>query len=46
MSFTSLLLPRYEDMVSNIALPALLGEMAVHAVARDQRRQGAAIGDF
>jgi hypothetical protein len=28
MSFTGLLLPRYEDMVSNIAFPALLGEMA------------------
>jgi hypothetical protein len=28
MSFTGLLLPQYEDMVSNIALPALLGEMA------------------
>ncbi len=29
MSFTGLLLPQYEDMVSNIAFPALLGEMAV-----------------
>ena len=28
MSFTGLLLPQYEDMVSNIAFPALLGEMA------------------
>jgi hypothetical protein len=28
MSFTGLLLPLYEDMVSNIAFPALLGEMA------------------
>jgi hypothetical protein len=28
MSFTGLVLPRYEDMVSNIAFPALLGEMA------------------
>lgn len=27
MSFTGLLLPQYEDMVSNIAFPALLGEM-------------------
>ncbi len=29
MSFTGLLLPRYEDRVSNIAFPALLGEMAI-----------------
>jgi hypothetical protein len=29
MSFTGLLLPQYEDMVSNIAFPALLGEMAI-----------------
>jgi hypothetical protein len=28
ISFTGLLLPRYEDMVSNFAFPALLGEMA------------------
>ena len=28
MSFTGLLLPQYEDLVSNIAFPALLGEMA------------------
>ena len=28
ISFTGLLLPRYEDMVSNLAFPALLGEMA------------------
>ena len=28
MSFTGLLLPRYEETVSNIAFPALLGEMA------------------
>ncbi|HXM71375.1 MAG TPA: DUF4386 domain-containing protein [Thermoanaerobaculia bacterium] len=28
MSFTGLLLPQYEDMVGNIAFPALLGEMA------------------
>jgi uncharacterized protein DUF4386 len=28
MSFTGLLLPRYEEMVSNIAFPALLGETA------------------
>ena len=28
MSFTGLLLPRYEDVVSNVAFPALLGEMA------------------
>ena len=28
MSFTGLLLPRYEELVSNIAFPALLGEMA------------------
>ncbi len=27
MSFTGLLLPQYEDMVSNLAFPALLGEM-------------------
>jgi hypothetical protein len=27
MSFTGLLLPQYENMVSNIAFPALLGEM-------------------
>jgi hypothetical protein len=29
MSFTGLLLPQYEEMVSNIAFPALLGEMAL-----------------
>jgi hypothetical protein len=29
MSFTSLLSPQYEDMVSNIAFPALLGEVAI-----------------
>src|ERR1700736_3165756 len=29
MSFTGLLLPQYEDMVSNIAFPAQLGEMAI-----------------
>ena len=29
ISFTGLLLPQYEDMVSNIAFPALLGEMAI-----------------
>ena len=29
MSFTGLLLPQYEDMVSNIAFPALLGEMVL-----------------
>ena len=28
ISFTGLLLPQYEDMVSNIAFPALLGEIA------------------
>jgi hypothetical protein len=28
MSLTGLLLPRYEDMVSNVTLPALLGEVA------------------
>jgi len=28
-SFTGLLLPQYEDMVSNIAFPALLGEIAL-----------------
>ncbi len=28
MSFTGLQLPQYEDMVSNIAFPAILGEMA------------------
>lgn len=28
MSFTGIFLPRYEDTVSNIAFPALLGEMA------------------
>src|SRR6266478_6723374 len=28
ISFTGLLLPQYQDMVSNIAFPALLGEMA------------------
>jgi hypothetical protein len=27
MSFTGLLLPQYEDMVGNVAFPALLGEM-------------------
>jgi hypothetical protein len=29
MSSTGLMLPRYEDMVSNIAFPALLGEIAL-----------------
>ena len=29
MSLTGLLLPQYEDMVSNIAFPALVGEMAI-----------------
>src|SRR5213594_525205 len=29
ISFTGLLLPQYEDRVSNIAFPALLGEMAI-----------------
>ena len=29
ISFTGLLLPQYEDMVFNIAFPALLGEMAI-----------------
>lgn len=29
MSLTGLLLPQYEEMVSNIAFPALLGEMAL-----------------
>jgi Domain of unknown function (DUF4386) len=29
ISFTGLLLPQYEDMVSNYAFPALLGEMAI-----------------
>ncbi len=29
ISFTGLLLPHYEDMVSNVAFPALLGEMAI-----------------
>ena len=29
LSFTGLLLPQYEDMVSNITFPALLGEMAI-----------------
>jgi len=28
MSFTGLLLPQYEDLAGNVALPALLGEMA------------------
>jgi hypothetical protein len=28
MSFTGLLSPQYEDMVSNIAFPAQLGELA------------------
>jgi len=28
MSFTGLVLPQYEDMVSNIAFPAQLGELA------------------
>jgi hypothetical protein len=28
MSFTGLLLPQYEDMVSDIAFPAQLGEVA------------------
>jgi len=29
LSFTGLLLPQYEHMLSNIAFPALLGEMAI-----------------
>ena len=29
ISFTGLLLPQYEVMVSNIAFPALLGEVAI-----------------
>jgi hypothetical protein len=29
MSFTGLLLPQYEEIVSNVAFPALLGEMAI-----------------
>jgi hypothetical protein len=29
MSFTGLLLPQYEDAVSNIAFPAQLGEIAI-----------------
>ncbi|HMH08869.1 MAG TPA: DUF4386 family protein [Terriglobales bacterium] len=29
MSFTGLLLPQYENLVSNIAFPAVLGEMAI-----------------
>jgi len=29
LSFTGLLLPQYEDMVSNITFPAILGEMAI-----------------
>jgi hypothetical protein len=29
ISFTGLLVPQYEDMVSNIAFPALLGGMAI-----------------
>ena len=29
ISFTGLLLPQYEDMVSNIVFPALLGEVAI-----------------
>jgi hypothetical protein len=29
ISFTGLLLPRYEDMVSNIAFPVMLGELAL-----------------
>jgi hypothetical protein len=29
MSFTGLLLPQYENMVSSIAFPALFGEIAI-----------------
>lgn len=29
LSFTSLLFPQYEHMVSNIAFPAILGEIAM-----------------
>jgi len=29
ISFTGLLLPQYEEMVSNITFPALLGEVAI-----------------
>lgn len=29
ISFTGLLLPQYEDMVSNIAFPGMLGEIAI-----------------
>jgi len=31
MSFTGLLLPQYEQMVSTVAFPALLGEIAFMA---------------
>jgi len=44
ISFTGLLLPQYEEMVSNIAFPALLGEMAFMPVARDQGRQCPEVG--
>jgi len=42
MSFTGLLLPQYEDMVSNLAFPALLGEMAfmLWLVIRGAKEQG------
>jgi hypothetical protein len=43
ISFTGLLLPQYEDMVSNVAFPALLGE-GDHAVATDQGRHAAIAG--
>ena len=44
MSFTGLLLPQYEDMVSNIAFPAHTRRAGVHAVARDQGRQASTAG--
>jgi len=37
-------LPQYEDMVSNIAFPALLGEMAIMLWLSDQGRQAAIAG--
>jgi hypothetical protein len=44
MSFTGLLLPQYEDMVSNLAFPALLGEMAfmLWLVIRGAKEQASA----
>jgi len=42
LSFTGLLMPQYEDKVSNILFPALTGRGSVHAVAGYQGRNSEA----